>query len=249
MFHDRRVKKKRGRGSSGKLGANSENSRLVIDLVSFRINIINRWWQWWSYMWCRKSGLLAASTHVLQYTLDLTVMVLLLSVKAAWNEALIWEQWLSAGIRFLMSQKEKSDPTGSLIWTFLLSCLRLSAEISMCVREGVRDAASAPMHLCVCFLLLLSSSCLYSTVPTSRDSVFHLFDIKSYYSLRCRVHLSDFFCLSVSLPGCLVLGFFPVRERQGLTCLMRWCITRAGRLHNGSRRIQLFVSVCFVWMC
>lgn len=144
-----------------------------------------------------------------------------------------------------MSQKEKSDPAGSLIWTFLLSCLCLSAEISMCVREG----ASASMYLCVCFLLLLSSSCLYSTVPTSCDSVFRLFDIKSYYSLRCRVYLSDFFffCLSVSLPGCLVLGFFSLCA-SGRDWLA-WCVGASHAQADYTMEADGFKCLCLCVLC
>lgn len=75
--------------------------------------------------------------------------------------------------------------------------------------------------ICVCFLLLHSSSCLYSTVPTSCDSVFHLFDIKWYYSL----HLSAaaciclYFCLSVSPSNCFLFSCV-----QGVVDWLVWCV-------------------------
>ena len=83
----------------------------------------------------------------------------------------------------------------------------------VCVRA--RDAASVSLHLCVCSLLLLSSSCLYSTVPTSRDPVFHLFDItvnRITHSIRLLPRASV--CLFVFQYHCRTVLFFSVYERQ-----------------------------------
>lgn len=41
------------------------------------------------------------------------------SVIAALNEAVMWEQWLPAGIKILWAGNEKNDPAGSLTLRFL----------------------------------------------------------------------------------------------------------------------------------
>lgn len=91
----------------------------------------------------------------------------------------------------------------------------------MSERVRASDAPSVSLHLCACFLLLLSSSCLYSTVPTSRDPVFHLFDIKSYYSLHPSAAASIClpFCLSVSLSDCIVFSCAQAAVDQLLWCV------------------------------
>lgn len=115
------------------------------------------------------------------------------------------------------SVKYKNSPVGSLMWTWwcLLFCMLLSVTIGrsvcMCVRETrerqerdytCRVCAFVSVYALYYCLSLAPLSCLYSTVPTSCDSLFHLFDIILYYSLHfcCHANVSVCVCVCLYLP-------------------------------------------------
>lgn len=129
-------------------------------------------------------------------------------------------------------------------------------------RERERDYAfcvNAFSSLCA-FLLLLASgllSCLYSIVPTSCDSVFHLFDIKLHYSFHVCCHVNVTVCVFVCLCICLAFSFvswfvFSVywQQRDDLSDKP---VHHVGRQHSETilfeEKVCLQMGLCVYSMC
>lgn len=122
------------------------------------------------------------------------------------------QQWLSAGIRFLVAGNEKNDPACSRLQSFLLCFVLLSAEMSAPVWE--RDMRRLCCCICVCAFYYCSHWVAYTALfpPVLILCFTCLILNRITHSIHLLPRASVWFFVFQYL--CPTVLFFPVQERQ-----------------------------------